>query len=98
MYCVVCINRACLLDVSLVGCAAADVCCSEAHDISVRHLMLDVMAIILREAEHIPKGILLQLLASDEVHQIHARFFVAWPSLLFNTVSPGLRDHLMIQK
>ena len=46
-------------------------CCSEAHDISVRHLMLDIMAVILREAEHIPKdlveGILQQLLASDEV-------------------------------
>ena len=65
-----CINRACLL----VGCAAADVCCSEAHDISVRHLMLDVMAVILREAEHIQKdlveGILLQLPASDEVRGI----------------------------
>ena len=69
MYCVVCINRACLL----FGCAAADVCCSETHDISVRH-MLDVMVVILREADHIQKdlveGILLQLLASDEVRGI----------------------------
>ena len=66
MYCVVCTNGACLL-----ACLACWLCCSEAHDISVRHLMLDVMAVILREAEHIPKdlveGILLQLLSSDEV-------------------------------
>ena len=63
MYCVVCINRECLL-----ACLACWSCCSEAHDIS---LMLDIMVVILREAEHIPKdlveGILLQLLASDEV-------------------------------
>ena len=52
---------------------AADVCCSDAHDISVRHLMMDVMSVILRESEHIPKelveGILLQLLTSDEVRE-----------------------------
>ena len=59
---VCCLNLACL---------TCWLCCSDAHDISVRHLMLDVMSVILRESEHIPKelveGILLQLLTSDEV-------------------------------